>query len=118
MSTRVTRRTGGVRAALLTAAIALAALALAAPAMAATPTGGFVSQDYWGGGPASGAGQFNLPSSLGLMRGSLYVADQGNNRVCMYSTDGAYLGSFGSWGTGDGQFESPWGLAVDRRAGL
>ena len=45
--------------------------------------------------------------------GSLWVADSGNHRVEHFSSAGAYLGQFGSEGTGNGQFSSVSSVAVD-----
>jgi hypothetical protein len=44
--------------------------------------------------------------------GNIYVADSGNNRICVYYGNGS-IASWGSSGTGDGQFEFPDGIAVD-----
>jgi predicted membrane-bound mannosyltransferase/DNA-binding beta-propeller fold protein YncE len=45
--------------------------------------------------------------------GEIYVADSGNNRIQVFAADGAFLREFGSAGAGPGQFNEPWGLAVD-----
>jgi sugar lactone lactonase YvrE len=44
--------------------------------------------------------------------GTIWASDQQNRRVQHYSTGGAFLGTFGSQGSGDGQFEAPWGIAA------
>ncbi|MBI1797400.1 MAG: SMP-30/gluconolactonase/LRE family protein [Candidatus Eisenbacteria bacterium] len=43
----------------------------------------------------------------------LYVAEQLGNRVSMYTTGGAFLGSWGTGGSGPGQFNQPFGIATD-----
>jgi DNA-binding beta-propeller fold protein YncE len=48
----------------------------------------------------------------------VYVADFGNDRVQVFSTDGSPLGVLGSRGTGDGQFQRPAGVAVDENGGV
>ena len=42
----------------------------------------------------------------------LYVADQHNHRVQVFTPDGELLDGFGSLGDGAGQFSLPWGLTV------
>jgi DNA-binding beta-propeller fold protein YncE len=78
---------------------------------AATPSGpsglGFVAV-------GSGNGQFNRPYGVAVDGGGhVYVADTGNNRVQVFTTDGAYLTQWGTYGSGDGQFSAPFGVAVD-----
>ncbi len=45
--------------------------------------------------------------------GHIYVADQTNNRVEVFDSGGLFLFSFGSAGTGAGQFSGPMRIAVD-----
>jgi len=47
---------------------------------------------------------------------SVYVLDQGRTRVVKFSPDGKVLAVWGSKGTGDGQFDDPAAVAVDRTA--
>jgi hypothetical protein len=42
----------------------------------------------------------------------VYIADTGNNRVERFTTGGAYLGQWGSAGSGPSQFDQPAGLGV------
>ena len=64
----------------------------------------------------SGAGHdtFNLPTDIAFApNGDLYVSDgYGNARIVRFSSDGAYLGEWGSRGTGPGEFGLPHGVAV------
>ena len=46
---------------------------------------------------------------------SVYVVDQGHNRIIKFSSDGQVLASWGSSGTGDGQFNDPTSVAVDTK---
>jgi len=77
----------------------------------------------------------NFPSDAGIQAGSvvtvdmpvtslhvtgsatitpfLYVCDSGNNRIQVTDYDGNYLFEFGSYGSGDGEFNSPYGVAND-----
>jgi DNA-binding beta-propeller fold protein YncE len=46
---------------------------------------------------------------------SVYVVDQGHNRIIKFSSDGQILASWGNSGTGDGQFNDPTSVAVDTK---
>ena len=47
--------------------------------------------------------------------GTIYVADRGNNRICVFGAGGGDMKfSWGSKGTADGQFESPATLALSQ----
>jgi YD repeat-containing protein len=61
----------------------------------------------------SGSGQLSNPTGIAVAGGHVYVGDLNNNRVEMFSTEGAYLGQFGSSGSGNGQFNQPDGVAAD-----
>jgi len=43
----------------------------------------------------------------------VYVVDSGNDRVNAYDYDGLFQFSFGSFGTGDGEFDNPYGITSD-----
>ncbi|MCC6607639.1 MAG: TIGR03663 family protein [Anaerolineae bacterium] len=49
--------------------------------------------------------------------GRIYVLDSGNQRVQVFGPDGLLVDSFGSAGTGNGQFnlegQGPWGMAIN-----
>jgi len=45
--------------------------------------------------------------------GCIFVTDMDNNRVQKFSLNGAFLSSFGTQGTGNGQFNIPTGIAID-----
>jgi Tol biopolymer transport system component/DNA-binding beta-propeller fold protein YncE len=66
----------------------------------------------------TGDGQFNSPLTIAVdSSGYIYVGDYGNNRIQKFSsTDGinyTFVTKWGSNGTGDGQFNSPYGITVD-----
>ncbi len=72
------------------------------------------------GSTGTGNGQFS-----GLMgritfdgSGNAWVVDRQNSRVQEFSSSGGYLSQFGSGGTGDGQFISPSGIALDNSGNL
>jgi DNA-binding beta-propeller fold protein YncE len=46
---------------------------------------------------------------------SIYVVDQGRTRIVKFSPDGRLLSVWGSKGSGDGQFDDPTSVAVDRK---
>ena len=48
-------------------------------------------------------------------RENLYVTDIGNHRVQKFDSHGVYLVSWGSLGTGSGQFKEPVGITVDSK---
>jgi predicted membrane-bound mannosyltransferase/DNA-binding beta-propeller fold protein YncE len=59
-------------------------------------------------------GQLNQPRNLAIgPDGRLYVADSGNHRIQVFTAEGEYVTSWGSFGNQPGQFNEPWGLAVD-----
>ncbi|HET9232673.1 MAG TPA: FlgD immunoglobulin-like domain containing protein, partial [Candidatus Eisenbacteria bacterium] len=94
-----------------------------------TNSGVFVSK--WGTN-GSGNGQLIFPIGVGVRSGSVYVVDQNNHRVQQFTTNGGYVSQIGTRcqlgsGTGcvdpdgggpnaigDGQFNSPTGIATDR----
>ena len=66
------------------------------------------------GSPGAGLGQLQAPRNIAVgPDGRLYVADTGNHRIQIFSADGQALTTFGEFGTGAGQFNEPWGIAVD-----
>jgi hypothetical protein len=69
------------------------------------------------GSSGSGNGQFATPAGIAVKRGGatgngIYVVDSGNDRVQVFNENGIFQGSFGSSGTGDGEFSGPTALAV------
>jgi DNA-binding beta-propeller fold protein YncE len=84
------------------------------------PDGTFV--ESWGVG-GKGNGQFDLtthdvnPDGCGAIAfapdGSFYVADVGNYRVEKFDKNRKFVRAWGSFGTDNGQFVSPKGIATD-----
>ncbi len=122
------------RTALLTVAVALCALATGASVAWAGK--GVVSVF---GSPGSGDGQFADAgaTAVNLASGDVYVVDPFDNRVERFDASGTFLGAFG-WGvadgnaaaeacssgcqsgiagSGDGQFDTPQGIAIDQSDG-
>ncbi|MFM6403677.1 MAG: 6-bladed beta-propeller, partial [Microcystis sp.] len=48
----------------------------------------------------------------------IYVADAFNDRVQVFNDRGAFQSTFGSYGTGDGEFSFPYGIAVGSRGNI
>jgi sugar lactone lactonase YvrE len=66
------------------------------------------------GGPGAEEGQFSFPTSLTFgAEGDLFVVDQVNARIQLFTPGGEYLDQFGSRGKGYGQFARPKDVAVD-----
>jgi len=72
------------------------------------------------GSSGSSNGQFKEPTGIAVnpINGNLVVPDEGNNRVEVFSENGAYLRQFGSFGTGNGQLSQPRGAAVDSNGNI
>jgi RHS repeat-associated protein len=64
-----------------------------------------------------GEGQFASTWGMAFAGGTLYVADTGNNRVEMINEKSEPAGHFGAAGTGNGQLESPIGIATSPTTG-
>lgn len=64
-----------------------------------------------------GPGNFNEPTDLAIdnRNGDIYVVDTGNNRVQRFNAEGNYLSEFGQFGSENGRFNAPWGIAVDNQ---
>ncbi len=65
----------------------------------------------------SSAGQFKGADGVAFSGGRAYVVDPVNDRVEELSMLGQYIGTFGSKGIGNGQFETPYGINVDPVSG-
>lgn len=74
-------------------------------------------------GQGTGNATFNNPKGIALTPdGNLVVADGGNNRIAIVTPDGTLVRAFGSFcnladrvgcqGSGEAQFNEPWGVAV------
>jgi len=57
--------------------------------------------------------QLNQPSEVAVSKtGQIYIVDGVNNRIRIYSPQGAPVSSFGSEGAGDGEFRYPLGIDI------
>ena len=59
-------------------------------------------------------GQLSLPSSLTININLVYVSECGNHRVSIFDTSGKFLHCFGKYGSGEGEFNNPCGITVDK----
>jgi len=68
----------------------------------------------WGeSGINQGGGFFSFPQSIATdSSGNVYVTDLGNMRIQKFDNNGMFLNSWGSMGSGSGEFNSPSGIAV------
>ena len=61
-------------------------------------------------------GEFHFPTSVACgIDGKIYVVDNGNNRVQVFTPDGGFISAFGEFGNGEGQFNRPVGITIDSR---
>jgi len=83
------------------------------------------------GDSGNGEGEFNSPTALVLDTGRdlLYILDSGNDRIQIIDVDGncgndelandvCFVDEFGTSGNGDGEFDSPSGLALDTNSDM
>ena len=66
----------------------------------------------WGGN-GSADGQFQFPHGLTVDGGNVYVADGNNSRIQRFTTDGAFVLKWGSFGSANNQLGSPTDVATD-----
>ena len=66
------------------------------------------------GTTGSGPGQLMGPHNVAVAgNGMVYVLDAGNSRVAVFNPDGSFVTSWGQAGDQPGQFNDPWGIAVN-----
>eukprot|EP00731_Ephydatia_muelleri_P007922 Em0004g260a len=65
------------------------------------------------GSYGSGNDQFSSPSGISIKGDVMYVTDTYNNRVQKLTSSGKFLHKFGQQGSGQGQFNWPWGVIID-----
>ena len=62
-----------------------------------------------------GGGLFSRPSGLAVAsNGNMIITDLETNKVSLHNPDGTVITQFGSWGSGDYQFNSPTHVTVDK----
>ena len=60
----------------------------------------------------SAADSKSYPSGLCVAGLYVYVANETRHKVCVYTTEGEFVTSFGQWGTKKGEFYTPCGVCV------
>jgi DNA-binding beta-propeller fold protein YncE len=65
-----------------------------------------------GGTRVAGVGRLNLPEGLATSGGRLYVADNRNDRVVVWTTKGKWISRLARRGAAKGRTTSPWGVAL------
>ena len=72
------------------------------------------------GGEGSGPLQFSSPLGVGINKANnkIYIADYGNCRIQILNMDLTFSSSFGTRGSGDGQFNYPLDVAFDSTGNL
>ncbi len=65
----------------------------------------------WGAQASVGDLNFSCGTAVAAL-GTIYVTDTRNQRIQYFSATGAFLGTWGSLGSGDGQFNRPQGIAL------
>ncbi len=82
-------------------------------ALSTTPGTALGVSTTWGSYGTSDAGTFNAPSAIATDGTNVYIADTGNNRVqkCVGTTGSCTI--WGSFGTQNGAFSGPRGIAYD-----
>lgn len=62
---------------------------------------------------------FNTPVSMARDSvGMIYVADMANHRIVKINQSGTVLKKFGTLGPGNGQFNTPFGVAIDNNGNI
>lgn len=65
--------------------------------------------------------KYKMGGTAGLVlnvQNDVFVVDEGNNRIQKFDANGNFLTKWGSYGTSDGQFETPVGIAVDKQSNV
>ena len=64
--------------------------------------------------PGTAEGQLAAPRNVAVAPdGRIYVLDSGNHRLQVFDAEGNPVGAWGSFGAEPGQFNEPWGIAVN-----
>lgn len=61
-----------------------------------------------------GEGKMEKPMDVAVFRDRVYVSDAEKNQILVFNLDGKFKFAFGRAGNGPGEFNFPYGLAVDK----
>ena len=70
------------------------------------------------GSVGSKPGEFNFPRGVKVYQNQLYVCNHDNNRIEVFDLELSFITSFGSKGSGQGQFDKPNDLAFDSQRNI
>ena len=76
-----------------------------------SPDGSYLSHF---GGEGEERGRLKSPVGICTTPHYVYVSEQANNRISIFHTSGQFVGSLCKGGSGDGEVNYPWGIAVDQ----
>ena len=66
------------------------------------------------GGHGEGRGELMDPAGVAIdTSGMVYVTENGNHRVSVFTSEGQHVTSFGSWEAREDELDSPRGVVVD-----
>ena len=72
----------------------------------------------FGSGEGTGNGQFKVAAGTATdASGNVWVVDKNNGRIEKFSSTGTFIATYGSKGAGNGQFNTPWGIAINQSTG-
>ena len=66
------------------------------------------------GGEGEEKGKLKSPVGICTTPHYVYISEQGNNRISIFHTSGQFVGTLCKTGSGEGELNYPWGLAVDQ----
>ena len=70
------------------------------------------------GSAGSKPGEFHFPRAVKVYQNQVYVCDHDNNRIQVFDLELSFITSFGSKGSGQGQFDRPNDLAFDSQGNI
>ena len=70
------------------------------------------------GSAGSKPGEFNYPQGVKVYQNQAYVCDMENNRIQVFDLELSFITSFGSKGSGQGQYDWPTDLAFDSQGNI
>ena len=78
-------------------------------------SGAFINR--WGTVPTEDGAEHSTSSLAVDAEGNIYCTDGRSHEVRKFAGDGRFITAWGSLGDGNGEFNAPWGITVDRNDG-